>query len=186
MTVIEPDSETEPMVELFSAQTGSSLTEVLTKSGALQCAAHTVAMSTKDNIEKAGLPRDVGRMKVRVTDAYSPSYITVQVLQGVSLAGLTALDDALNDSFGEYFSSYVPQKGELVCAMFSQNSCWYRGEVLAFTADRNVRVKFIDYCNSDEVTPRSVAKITPALCAYPMFGITCRLADVGGMASGRM
>ncbi|KAK2183308.1 hypothetical protein NP493_317g02007 [Ridgeia piscesae] len=186
MTVIDPDSEAAPLVELFNAQTGSSLTEALAKSGALQCAAQTVAMSTKDDLEKAGLPRDVGQVKVRVTDAYSPSSITVQVLQGDSLAGLTALGDALNDSFCDYSSSYVPQKGELVCAKFSQDNCWYRAEVLAVTADRNIRVKFIDYGNSDEVTPGSVAKITPALCVYPVFGITCHLADVGGMASGRV
>ena len=186
MTVVDPDSETEPLVELFNAQTGGSLTEALAKSGALHSAAQTVAMATKDDLEKAGLPLDVGRVKVRVTDAYSPSCITVQVLQGDSLAGLTALGDALNNSFGDYSSSYVPQKGELACAKFSQDSCWYRAEVLAVTADRNIRVKFIDYGNSDEVTPGSVAKITPALCAYPVFGITCRLADVGGMASGRV
>lgn len=186
MTIVDLDSQVEPLVELFNAQTGTSLTEELVKSGALLCPAQKVAMPTKADLKKVQLPGDVGRVTVRVTDAYSPSNVTVQVLQGDSLSGLTALGDALAQCFASYSDSYSPQKGELVCAKFSQDNCWYRAEVLAVIPSGNIHVKFIDYGNSDEVTAGSVAKITPALFEYPMYGITCHLADVVGVANGKV
>ena len=178
MTVVESGGDGPTLVELFNPETGVSLTEKRIESGARATALVTMADLTMYNIPP-------GRVRVRVSDASSPHNVTVQVLQDDSLTALQALGDALAACFTEYRGSYAPQCGEIVCAKFALDNAWYRAEVVSVTDDAGISVRFVDFGNSDTLNSESVAKITPELCAYPVLGIKCQLAGVGGMANDR-
>ena len=181
MTVVEAGGDGPALVELFNPETGASLTEKRIESVA-RTTPQTAPVTVTDLTMYVIPP---GRVRVRVSDAASPRDVTIQVLQDDSLTALQSLGDALAACFAEYRDSYVPQCGEIVCARFALDNAWYRAEVLSIDRAARISVRFVDFGNSDALNVESVARITPELCAYPMLGIKCRLAGVGGMANDR-
>ena len=71
-------------------------------------------------------------------------------------------------------------KGQLVCALFSVDNAWYRGEVTKVIDSGNAIVKFVDYGNSETTMMSSMREISSGLLEEPEYAIHCSLYG-GGM-----
>ena len=63
----------------------------------------------------------------------------------------------------------------LCCAKFSQDFKWYRALVTKVFSDTEVEVLFVDYGNTDTVKVETVKQVKPALLAFPVQAVKCRL-----------
>ena len=119
--------------------------------------------------------------EVCVTSAESPSDFYVQ---------LTSVEDELtqlaNELVDEYDSLSASERqlpsvevGRLCCARYSADAAWYRAVITEIISDSKVRVLFIDYGNTDEVsTSADVKLLSEKFCTKPAFVYHCGLAAV--------
>ena len=121
-------------------------------------------------------------VRVMVCEVRGPREIYFQVVEPEAVAGLTSLSETLNAQFhsnNNDSQSYSPIPGELCCALFSVDSCWYR--VMVQGVDLNARVAsvhFLDYGNHDNVPFASLRPITPSLAVLPFQARRAALAGV--------
>ncbi|XP_040598267.1 tudor domain-containing protein 1 isoform X2 [Mesocricetus auratus] len=95
---------------------------------------------------------------------------------------LTKLED-LNKSLAEHCAQKLPEgfKAELgrpCCAYFAGDGNWYRALVKEILPSGNVKVRFVDYGNVEEVTTDQLQAISPQLLRLPFQGIQCWLVDI--------
>ena len=82
-----------------------------------------------------------------------------------------------------YSGTYTPLKGELISAKFSEDSAWYRAEVIEVKGRSDgARVRFVDYGNVEDVNVASMYALPVVLLSYRVIGVKCRLAGVGKLA----
>ena len=74
---------------------------------------------------------------------------------------------------------YRPQIGEVVCARYSMDDEWYRGEVLDICGDK-YNLCLIDYGTPEESSPESIRKLHPDLLGNKIVGVKCRLFGTEG------
>lgn len=72
---------------------------------------------------------------------------------------------------------YSPVIGELVCALYSADSTWYRAEVLDINED-DYLLQFLDYGNSETVKCNDIRMIDPSLITVPRLAVCCHLKGV--------
>ena len=138
------------------------------------------ACPTVASLQKVSLPPENERFFLVVTDVYSPDELYFQTLEDAG--AIDELVELLNKHFSENKPVSFPQTpatGSLVCAKFSQDGGWYRGEVLETSADC-CRILFIDYGNIESVKLSNMAKCPSEFIssAYPRLASCCRLSGV--------
>ena len=135
------------------------------------------------SLQKVSLPPKNKPFYLIVTDVYSPDKLYLQTLEDAG--AIDELVELLNKHFSENKPVSFPQSpamGSLVCAKFSQDGGWYRGEVLetsSASADC-CRVLFIDYGNIESVKLSDLAECPPQFISstYPRLASCCRLSGV--------
>ena len=65
-------------------------------------------------------------------------------------------------------TAYVPERGELVAAQFSEDQCWYRAGVKAVNLDGSLLVTYLDYGNSEEVPVARVRRLQTNMPQLPL------------------
>ena len=138
------------------------------------------ACPTVASLQKVSLPPENEPFFLVVTDVYSPDELYLQTLEDAG--AIDELVELLNKHFSENRAISFPQTpatGSLVCAKFSQDGGWYRGEVLECSAEC-CRVLFVDYGNIENVKPSDIAECPPEFIssAYPRLASCCRLSGV--------
>ena len=93
-------------------------------------------------------------------------FLTVMVQVGEKAPGLAKLS-ALKPS--------LP-----VCAKYSADDEWYRGEITNVVSSQTANVRFIDYGNSENVNMSSMREISSELLIEPKYAVCCSL-DHGGL-----
>lgn len=64
-------------------------------------------------------------------------------------------------------------KGDYVCALFSEDATWYRGQVVAERSpDGKYMVLFIDFGNSEQLPVSSLRPLPPRFAEAPLFAIS--------------
>ncbi|XP_040342448.1 tudor domain-containing protein 1 isoform X3 [Herpailurus yagouaroundi] len=110
---------------------------------------------------------------------YSPGEFYCHVLKEDALKKL----NDLNKSLAEYCQQKVPNDfkaeiGQLCCAPFAGDGNWYRALVKEILPAGNVKVHFVDYGNTEEVTADELQMIPSKFLKLPCQGIRCWLADI--------
>jgi hypothetical protein len=72
------------------------------------------------------------------------------------------------------YSEYLPIVGELIAAKFT-DGVWYRAKLDCINKDCSLKVTFIDFGNSEDVSLHDTRKITDALAAFPTLATRCAL-----------
>lgn len=117
-------------------------------------------------------------VKVLVTDVSGPDEIYFQVVEAKCCASLNALSESLNVQFANTNQSYIPMPGELCCALFSVDKCWYRVVVCTVNVTTGLAaVQFLDYGNRDSVAFSFLRPITLSLTKLPFQARQARLAQ---------
>ena len=76
-----------------------------------------------------------------------------------------------------------PKVGQPCVAMFSEDSTWYRGEVIALKGN-SAQVRFVDFGNGEEMATGLLRRPTPELSKVAPVALECRLAGVTAPAGG--
>ena len=72
------------------------------------------------------------------------------------------------------YSEYLPIAGELIAAKFTDGA-WYRAEVDCINNDHTLKVTFVDFGNSENVSLYDTRRITDALAVVPKLATRCAL-----------
>lgn len=119
---------------------------------------------------------------VRVVDASTPHSITVQPLTN-DILKLDTVSDKLQQINADYSGQHKPQQGEVVCAKFSVDQKWYRGETLEVGADK-AKILFLDFGNTEDVIFRDINVLQGELLEIPVIAWLCGLVGVRGVVHG--
>ncbi|XP_012788984.2 tudor domain-containing protein 1 [Sorex araneus] len=116
---------------------------------------------------------------VMVCMIYNPGEFYCHVLKEDVLNKLSEL----NKSLAEYCQQKLPgdskaEIGQPCCAFFAGDGNWYRALVKEILPNGNVKVHFVDYGNTEEVTSDELHSISPKFLELPFQGIQCWLADI--------
>ncbi|KAJ7388565.1 hypothetical protein OS493_036932 [Desmophyllum pertusum] len=65
--------------------------------------------------------------------------------------------------------------GNPICALFAEDSCWYRAVILSAPSDFEVEVQYIDYGNSDVVLLSDVRQLSKRFFGLPVQAVRCCL-----------
>ncbi|XP_057593462.1 tudor domain-containing protein 1 isoform X2 [Hippopotamus amphibius kiboko] len=110
---------------------------------------------------------------------YSPGEFYCHVLKEDALKKL----NDLNKLLAEYCQQKLPNNfkaeiGQPCCAFFVGDGNWYRALVKEMLPNGNVKVHFVDYGNTEEVTANELQMIPSKFLKLPFQGIQCWLVDV--------
>ncbi|XP_052617362.1 tudor domain-containing protein 1 isoform X4 [Peromyscus californicus insignis] len=116
---------------------------------------------------------------VMVCMMYSPGEFYCHFLKDDALKKL----DDLNKSLAEYCAQKLPngfkaEVGRPCCAFFAGDGNWYRALVKEILPNGNVKVRFVDYGNIEEVTADQLQAISPPFLLLPFQGMQCWLVDI--------
>jgi hypothetical protein len=130
-------------------------------------------------LSKELIQREV--VRIQVSDLQTPDRLTIQIMEGYPVQQLAHLLCDLH-AYQPGPQLHEPWVHELICAKYE--GAWYRGQVLRIDNRQSIAVHFIDYGNVEIIMNRNeVGKITKQLAHYPILGIVCCLANVGGVAN---
>ena len=132
------------------------------------------------SLQKVSLPQENIFFFLIVTDVYSPDEFYIQTLE--DSGAIDQLSELLNKHYRKnkpVLLTQPPATGSLVCAKFSQDDAWYRGEVLEASADC-CRILFIDYGNTESVKLSDMAQCPQEFIStsYPRLASCCCLSGV--------
>ncbi|XP_036438490.1 tudor domain-containing 6 [Colossoma macropomum] len=116
--------------------------------------------------------------EVFISHYSSPLSFFVQLLNDED--DLCSLVEKLNDDQSEF----VPvnpndiHEGDLVSAVFPDDSCWYRAVVRKMPISDTVDVEFIDFGNSAKVSVSQICSLDRLLSSHPRYSIHCSLTGM--------
>ncbi|XP_054706757.1 tudor domain-containing 6-like [Uloborus diversus] len=88
---------------------------------------------------------------------------------------LENLQAHLNDVYNEMERKPVAFENMTFCvAKYSEDECWYRAQILSSESE-NIKVKFIDYGNSEVIDVKDINVLIPEFAQKPQFSIRCIL-----------
>ena len=164
-------------VNLFSdAEFSQSVGETLVKHG---LAVADVAMYS---IPTFSLPDSTGSMvNVVISEVTSSSSLYIQVALPEVQRTLSGLQSALSTyakSCPALAPNYTLKVGDFCCAIFYEDSCWYRAQVTKLCGKGKVSVLYVDFGNSATIQLSDVRPLTKELAEYPQVACCVSLANL--------
>lgn len=92
-------------------------------------------------------------------------------------AALETMTANLQEVMGSCCVLENPRQDQICGTVFSEDKAWYRGVIEDITAGK-VKVRFIDYGNSEETEVNSLKALPPELSSLPPFAYLCSLNGV--------
>ncbi|KAM8781754.1 tudor domain-containing protein 1 [Rhynchonycteris naso] len=110
---------------------------------------------------------------------YSPGEFYCQVQKEDALTKLHDLNKSLAEVGQQKLANdFRAEVGQPCCAFFAGDGNWYRALVKEIVPNGNIKVHFVDYGNTEEVTADELRRIPPELLKLPFQGIRCWLVDI--------
>ncbi|XP_013372448.1 PREDICTED: tudor domain-containing protein 6 isoform X2 [Chinchilla lanigera] len=111
---------------------------------------------------------------VYISHINDPSDFYVQLTEDE--AEINHLSERLNDvkTRPQHYAGPL-QKGDVICAVFSEDSLWYRAVVKEQKPDNLLSVQFIDYGNISMVHTDNIGRLDPMNALLPQLCIQCSL-----------
>ena len=117
---------------------------------------------------------------VVVTEIVNPYSFYVQIFDHTTALELSNLSKQLQQICPTLTPLSSAVIGQLCCAIFSQDNCWYRARVTE-VQDEHVKVVFVDYGNTDEIPFSSLRSIPEKFLRLPAQCISCCLASADSL-----
>ncbi|XP_040848428.1 tudor domain-containing protein 1 [Ochotona curzoniae] len=116
---------------------------------------------------------------VMVSMVYSPREFYCQVFNEDALQKLSELNKLLAEQCQrKLHAGLKAELGQPCCAFFGGDGNWYRAVVKEILPNGNVKVHFVDYGNTEEVTVNELQTISSVFLQVPFQGVKCWLVDV--------
>ncbi|XP_065587147.1 tudor domain-containing protein 6 [Cyrtonyx montezumae] len=94
-------------------------------------------------------------------------------------AQLHSISERLNGEMAaEIPRRQLLQAGDLICALYSEDSLWYRAVVKEKASDRLISIQYIDYGNAAVVDVGQVRRLPEDLVSIPALAIPCFLGGL--------
>ncbi|XP_078667882.1 uncharacterized protein LOC144909665 [Branchiostoma floridae x Branchiostoma belcheri] len=100
---------------------------------------------------------------------------------GKKMELIAGLPEAISQSNKQ--EPYMPQVGELCCALWETDRMWYRAEVVQVVSESQLKVFFLDYGNTEAVTTANTRPIPDSFTQCPALALHCKLAGVSPVNS---
>ncbi|XP_017575675.2 tudor domain-containing 6 isoform X2 [Pygocentrus nattereri] len=113
----------------------------------------------------------------------SPLSFFVQLLNDED--DICSLGEKLNDDQSQYVPINPSDicEGDLVSAVFPDDSCWYRAVVRKMSISDAVDVEFIDFGNCAKVSVSQLCSLDRLLSSHPRYSIPCSLTGMNNADS---
>ncbi|XP_032299470.1 tudor domain-containing protein 6 isoform X2 [Coturnix japonica] len=95
-------------------------------------------------------------------------------------AQLNSISERLKDEMPKIPRGQLLQAGDLICALYADDSLWYRAVVEEMASDHSISVQYIDYGNTSVVDVDQVRRLPKDLESIPAIGIHCFLSGLEG------
>ncbi|XP_077173485.1 tudor domain-containing protein 6 isoform X2 [Paroedura picta] len=148
----------------------------------------TLQSSDQNEMRKDSLPKKTGDLPLKsispgfktfvyVSHINSPFDFYVQLVEDESL--LDSISEKLNQSeMVETLSGEQLHVGDLICAVFPEDSLWYRAVIQKRPSDESVGVQYIDYGNAAVVHISKTRRLLEDCALCPGMSIPCSLGGV--------
>ena len=131
---------------------------------------------SQPTIEVPSLDIQVGRTHlVYIAFSDSPSKFFCQLVSECDK--LEALMAEVADYYSGHQLDLILEVGSFCVAQYSGNSAWYRGLITGIDSSGSVEVNFIDYGNSEYVSPDQVFGLESQFAVLPAQGISCSIVQ---------
>ena len=121
--------------------------------------------------------REGSHIKVIISDWESHSSFSGQFSDSVN--DLKDLSEKINAKYSSQSSipnASAPSVGDAVCALYSEDECWYRGQILEKGQGSKCKVLFVDFGNKEWVEMIHIKKLLPQFHSLPLQSIQCSSA----------
>ncbi|XP_048585604.1 uncharacterized protein LOC116614675 isoform X2 [Nematostella vectensis] len=116
---------------------------------------------------------------VLVSDINSSGVLSLQIITVENVRGLLKMSDDLNTHCGNVdHEVYHPNVGEMCCALFSEDGCWYRAVVDQVLPDSQRQVTFVDFGNQGVSAPQCLRRIPDMFLNLPRQALSCTLTGL--------
>ncbi|CAH1257949.1 TDRD1 [Branchiostoma lanceolatum] len=181
--IMKEEQDGTTLVEMAAVDTGKSVAEMVLESG-LFVPCQKPPPPPKDPQEDFGF---------LITHIDSPASFYGQVGLGADMKAvaedlgkkmelIAGLPAAVSQNKQE---PYMPQVGELCCALWEMDQMWYRAEVVEVVSNSQLKVFFLDYGNTETVTTANTRPIPESFTECPALALHCKLAGVSPVNSDR-
>ena len=131
---------------------------------------------------KVTLPEEGETLQVTVTYTQTPDDMYVQKYNGQEYNDmLKVLQQMLNvytSKYGDQWQIGWPYKDMVCAARYSGDENWYRALVTDVSPNKVVRVLFVDFGNSEELSFSEIRRLPDHLTKLPRQAMKCRLAAI--------
>lgn len=131
---------------------------------------------------KVQLPKEGEELQVSVSYTQTPDEVYVQKYHGDEydemLKVLQQMMNLYNSKNGKQWQIGWPYKGMICAARYSADENWYRALITDVSADQMVKVVFVDFGNSEELSLTEVRRLPDHLSKLPRQAIKCCLAGI--------
>ena len=122
---------------------------------------------------------NVDQFDVVVTEVVHPGEIWGQVLDAEARNSLDSLMKQINQYCVEApLSASALQPGQECCGQFSQDGVWYRARALECPSSGQVAVQYVDFGNSEWLTPDKVRPMKDEFFKLPAQALKLSLANI--------
>ncbi|XP_070568958.1 RING finger protein 17-like isoform X2 [Ptychodera flava] len=107
---------------------------------------------------------------------------------GPEVQHLTQLTQEMQVTFnkerGDVWQILCPKEDMICAAKYDVDDTWYRAVVIGLPGNRKVKVKYVDFGNTEVVDYTKLQKIPDDFCRLPVQAIRCSMADIAPKADG--
>lgn len=116
---------------------------------------------------------------VLITEVIHPGEIWAQIMYAESQHLLNLLMKQINQHcMSTTMPNIMPNPGQECCALFTLDNMWYRARVLEFPKPGEILVQYVDFGNSELVTPDKIRSTKEEFFGLPAQALKLSLANV--------
>ncbi|XP_078612166.1 uncharacterized protein LOC144882311 isoform X2 [Branchiostoma floridae x Branchiostoma japonicum] len=118
-----------------------------------------------------------------VSDTRGPGDFTCQLQESLDLIDTIAEElQNLSQTAKEVRSCEI-KPGKACMAKYSEDNCWYRAKVSSLSTTGDVKVKFVDFGNTETVSTNTLKELNPRMAEIPAQSFECSLPNIGTSCS---
>ncbi|KAI8501531.1 Tudor domain containing 15 [Branchiostoma belcheri] len=118
-----------------------------------------------------------------VSNAQGPGDFTCQLPESLDLIDTIAEELQNLSQTAKEVPSCDIKPGKACMAKYSEDDCWYRAQVLSSSTTGEVKVRFVDFGNTETVSANTLKELNQRMAEIPAQSIECSLPNIGSSCS---
>ncbi|XP_019638854.1 PREDICTED: uncharacterized protein LOC109480923 isoform X1 [Branchiostoma belcheri] len=118
-----------------------------------------------------------------VSDAQGPGDFTCQLPESLDQIDTIAEELQNLSQTAKEVPSCDIKPGKACMAKYIEDDCWYRAQVLSSSTTGEVKVRFVDFGNTETVSANALKELNQRMAEIPAQSIECSLPNIGSSCS---